>query len=126
MAKELKYDESARRALERGVNIIADAVKITLGPKGRNVVLEKKYGAPTITNDGVTIAREIEVEDVFENCGVQLLKEVATKTNDVAGDGTTTATLLAQAMVKEGLRNVAAGANPLALKKGIELSLIHI
>jgi chaperonin GroEL len=123
MSKELKYDESARRALERGVNIIADAVKITLGPKGRNVVLEKKYGAPTITNDGVTIAREIEVEDVFENCGVQLLKEVATKTNDVAGDGTTTATLLAQAMVKEGLRNVAAGANPLALKKGIEFAV---
>ena len=123
MAKELKYDESARRALERGVNIIADAVKITLGPKGRNVVLEKKYGAPTITNDGVTIAREIEVEDVFENAGVQLLKEVATKTNDVAGDGTTTATLLAQAMVKEGLRNVAAGANPLALKKGIEFAV---
>ncbi|MCE5328781.1 chaperonin GroEL [bacterium] len=123
MAKELKYDESARRALERGVNIIADAVKITLGPKGRNVVLEKKYGAPTITNDGVTIAREIEVEDVFENTGVQLLKEVATKTNDVAGDGTTTATLLAQAMVKEGLRNVAAGANPLQLKKGIEFAV---
>ncbi|MHB1276115.1 MAG: chaperonin GroEL [Candidatus Humimicrobiaceae bacterium] len=123
MSKELKYDESARRALERGVNIIADAVKITLGPKGRNVVLEKKYGAPTITNDGVTIAREIEVEDVFENTGVQLLKEVATKTNDVAGDGTTTATLLAQAMVKEGLRNVAAGANPLALKKGIEFAV---
>ncbi|MFA5015328.1 MAG: chaperonin GroEL, partial [Actinomycetota bacterium] len=120
MAKELKYDESARRALEKGVNIIADAIKITLGPKGRNVVLDKKYGAPTITNDGVTIAREIEVEDVFENAGVQLLKEVATKTNDVAGDGTTTATLLAQAMVKEGLRNVAAGANPLMLKKGIE------
>jgi len=120
MAKELKYDEISRRALERGVNIIADAVKITLGPKGRNVVLEKKYGAPTITNDGVTIAREIEVEDPFENAGVQLLKEVATKTNDVAGDGTTTATLLAQAMVKEGLRNVAAGANPLLLKKGIE------
>ncbi|HEY4662381.1 MAG TPA: chaperonin GroEL [Candidatus Humimicrobiaceae bacterium] len=120
MAKELKYDETARRALERGVNIIADAIKITLGPKGRNVVLDKKYGAPTITNDGVTIAREIEVEDVFENAGVQLLKEVATKTNDVAGDGTTTATLLAQAMVKEGLRNVAAGANPLMLKKGIE------
>ncbi len=120
MAKELKYDEVARRALERGVNIIADAVKVTLGPKGRNVVLEKKYGAPTITNDGVTIAREIDVEDVFENSGVQLLKEVATKTNDVAGDGTTTATLLAQAMVKEGLRNVAAGANPLMLKKGIE------
>ncbi|MBN1298810.1 MAG: chaperonin GroEL, partial [Actinobacteria bacterium] len=120
MAKELKYDEIARRALERGVNIIADAVKVTLGPKGRNVVLEKKYGAPTITNDGVTIAREIEVEDPFENSGVQLLKEVATKTNDVAGDGTTTATLLAQAMVKEGLRNVAAGANPLMLKRGIE------
>lgn len=120
MAKELKYDEASRRALERGVNIIADAVKITLGPKGRNVVLEKKYGSPTITNDGVTIAREIEVEDPFENSGVQLLKEVATKTNDVAGDGTTTATLLAQAMVKEGLRNVAAGANPLLLKKGIE------
>ncbi len=120
MAKELKYDEVSRRALERGVNIIADAIKVTLGPKGRNVVLDKKYGAPTITNDGVTIAREIEVEDVFENAGVQLLKEVATKTNDVAGDGTTTATLLAQAMVKEGLRNVAAGANPLQLKKGIE------
>jgi chaperonin GroEL len=120
MAKELKYDEVSRRALERGVNIIADAVKITLGPKGRNVVLEKKYGAPTITNDGVTIAKEIEVEDPFENSGVQLLKEVATKTNDVAGDGTTTATLLAQAMVKEGLRNVAAGANPMQLKRGIE------
>jgi chaperonin GroEL len=120
MAKELKYDEVSRRALERGVNIIADAVKITLGPKGRNVVLEKKFGAPTITNDGVTIAKEIEVEDPFENSGVQLLKEVATKTNDVAGDGTTTATLLAQAMVKEGLRNVAAGANPMQLKKGIE------
>ena len=120
MAKELKYNESSRRALERGVNIIADAVRVTLGPKGRNVVLEKKYGAPTITNDGVTIAREIDVEDVFENSGVQLLKEVATKTNDVAGDGTTTATILAQAMIKEGLRNVAAGANPLLLKKGIE------
>ncbi|MBA7508724.1 60 kDa chaperonin [subsurface metagenome] len=120
MVKELKYDEIARRSLERGVNIIADAIKVTLGPKGRNVVLDKKYGAPTITNDGVTIAREIDVEDVFENSGVQLLKEVATKTNDVAGDGTTTATLLAQAMVKEGLRNVAAGANPLLLKKGIE------
>jgi len=123
MAKELKYDEASRRALERGVNIIADAVRVTLGPKGRNVVLEKKYGAPTITNDGVTIAREIEVEDVFENTGVQLLKEVATKTNDVAGDGTTTATILAQAMVKEGLRNVAAGANPLALKRGIEAAV---
>ena len=123
MAKELKYDEVSRRALERGVNIIADAVKVTLGPKGRNVVLEKKYGAPTITNDGVTIAREIEVEDPFENAGVQLLKEVATKTNDVAGDGTTTATILAQAMVKEGLRNVAAGASPLQLKKGIETAV---
>lgn len=120
MAKELKYHEASRMALERGVNIIADAVRVTLGPKGRNVVLEKKYGAPTITNDGVTIAREIEVEDVFENTGVQLLKEVATKTNDVAGDGTTTATILAQAMVREGLRNVAAGANPLLLKRGIE------
>ncbi len=123
MAKELKYDEVSRRALERGVNIIADAVRVTLGPKGRNVVLEKKYGAPTITNDGVTIAREIEVEDPFENSGVQLLKEVATKTNDVAGDGTTTATILAQAMVKEGLRNVAAGASPLQLKKGIETAV---
>lgn len=123
MAKELKYDEQSRRALERGVNIIADAVRVTLGPKGRNVVLEKKYGAPTITNDGVTIAREIEVEDAFENTGVQLLKEVATKTNDVAGDGTTTATILAQAMVREGLRNVAAGANPLALKRGIEAAV---
>jgi chaperonin GroEL len=120
MAKELKYDENARRALEKGVNTIADAIKVTLGPKGRNVVLDKKYGAPTITNDGVTIAREIEVEDVFENAGVQLVKEVATKTNDVAGDGTTTATILAQALVKEGLRNVAAGANPLMLKRGIE------
>jgi len=120
MAKELKYNEDARRSLEKGVNIIADAIKVTLGPKGRNVVLDKKYGSPTITNDGVTIAREIEVEDAFENAGVQLLKEVATKTNDVAGDGTTTATILAQAMVKEGLRNVAAGANPMLLKKGTE------
>jgi len=120
MAKEIKYDETARRALEKGVNIVADTIKITIGPKGRNVVLDKKYGAPTITNDGVTIAREIEVEDVFENAGAQLLKEVATKTNDVAGDGTTTATLLAQAMVREGLKNVAAGANPLLLMKGIE------
>jgi chaperonin GroEL len=118
--KELKFNEEARRSLERGVNILADAVKVTLGPKGRYVVLDKKFGAPTITNDGVTIAREIEVEDVFENQGAQLVREVATSTNDVAGDGTTTATLLAQAIVREGLRNVAAGANPMALKKGIE------
>ncbi len=120
MAKEIKYHEDARRALEKGVNKLADAIKITLGPKGRNVVLERKFGSPTITNDGVTIARDIDVEDVWENVGVQLLKEVATKTNDVAGDGTTTATLLAQAMIREGLRNVAAGANPMLLKKGIE------
>jgi chaperonin GroEL len=119
-AKELRYNEDARRALERGVNALADAVKITLGPKGRYVVLDKKFGAPTITNDGVTIAREIELEDVFENQGAQLVREVATKTNDIAGDGTTTATLLAQAIVREGLRNVAAGANPMAIKRGIE------
>jgi chaperonin GroEL len=118
--KELLFNEEARRALERGVNILADAVKVTLGPKGRYVVLDKKFGAPTITNDGVTIAREIEVEDVFENQGAQLVREVATATNDVAGDGTTTATVLAQAIVREGLKNVAAGANPMALKRGIE------
>src|SRR6266508_467795 len=118
--KELKFNEDARRALERGVNVLADAVKVTLGPKGRYVVLDKKFGAPTITNDGVTIAREIEVEDVFENQGAQLVREVATATNDVAGDGTTTATLLAQAIVREGLKNVAAGANPMGLKRGIE------
>ncbi len=118
--KELKFSEDARRALERGVNILADAVKVTLGPKGRYVVLDKKFGAPTITNDGVTIAREIEVEDVFENQGAQLVREVATATNDVAGDGTTTATVLAQAIVREGLKNVAAGANPMGLKRGIE------
>src|ERR1700756_3020890 len=118
--KELKFNEDARRALERGVNILADAVKVTLGPKGRYVVLDKKFGAPTITNDGVTIAREIEVEDVFENQGAQLVREVATATNDVAGDGTTTATLLAQIIVRQGLKNVAAGANPLALRRGIE------
>jgi chaperonin GroEL len=118
--KELKFNEDARRSLERGVNILADAVKVTLGPKGRYVVLDKKFGAPTITNDGVTIAREIEVEDPFENQGAQLVREVATATNDVAGDGTTTATLLAQAIVREGLKNVAAGANPMALKRGIE------
>src|SRR5829696_3149206 len=110
MPKQLKFDEQARRGLEAGVNKLADAVKVTLGPKGRNVVLEKKWGAPTITNDGVTIAREVELEDAFENMGAQLVKEVATKTNDVAGDGTTTATVLAQAIVREGLRNVASGA----------------
>ena len=120
MAKMLKFDEEARRALEAGVNALADAVKVTLGPKGRNVVLDKKFGAPTITNDGVSIAREIELEDPFENMGAQLVKEVATKTNDIAGDGTTTATVLAQALVREGLRNVAAGASPLGLKRGIE------
>ncbi len=112
MAKIIKFDDEARRALESGVNQLANAVKVTLGPKGRNVVLDKKFGAPTITNDGVSIAREIELEDPFENMGAQLVKEVATKTNDVAGDGTTTATVLAQALIKEGLRNVAAGANP--------------
>src|SRR6266511_295629 len=119
-AKQLKFDEDARRALEAGVNKLANAVSITLGPKGRNVVLDKKWGAPTITNDGVTIAKEVELEDPWENMGAQLAKEVATKTNDVAGDGTTTATVLAQAMVRHGMRNVAAGANPMALKRGIE------
>ncbi len=118
--KELKFNEEARRALERGVNIVADAVKVTLGPKGRYVVLDRKFGAPTITNDGVTIAREIEVEDAFENQGAQLVREVATATTDVAGDGTTTATVLAQAIVREGLKNVAAGANPMGLKRGVE------
>jgi chaperonin GroEL len=121
--KELKFSEEARRSLERGVNILADAVKVTLGPKGRYVVLDKKFGAPTITNDGVTIAREIEVEDVFENQGAQLVREVATATNDVAGDGTTTATVLAQAIVREGLKNVAAGANPMGIKRGIETAV---
>src|SRR5213596_1881631 len=119
-AKVLKYDEEARRALEAGVNKLANVVAVTLGPKGRNVVLDKKWGSPTITNDGVTIAKEIELEDPFENMGAQLAKEVATKTNDVAGDGTTTATVLARAMVHNGMRNVAAGANPMALKRGIE------
>jgi len=120
MAKEISFGEEARKGLEKGVNALANAVKVTLGPKGRNVVLERKFGTPTITNDGVTIAREIELEDPFENMGAQLVKEVATKTNDVAGDGTTTATLLAQAIIREGLKNVAAGANPMILKKGIE------
>src|SRR3989442_1707164 len=118
-AKVLKYDEEARRALEAGVNKLANVVAVTLGPKGRNVVLDKKWGAPTITNDGVTIAKEIELEDPWENMGAQLAKEVATKTNDVAGDGTTTATVLAQAMVRLGMKNVAAGANPMGLKRGI-------
>src|SRR6187455_138244 len=121
--KELKYDVDARKALEAGVDAVANAVKVTLGPKGRYVVLDKKFGAPTITNDGVTIAREIEVEDVFENQGAQLVREVATATNDVAGDGTTTATVLAQAIVREGLKNVAAGANPMGLKRGIETAV---
>ena len=119
MPKQISFDEETRRALERGVNQLADAVKITLGPRGRNVVLDKKFGGPTVTNDGVTIAREIELEDPFENLGAQLAKTVATKTNDVAGDGTTTATVLAQAMVAAGLRNVAAGANPMSLGQGI-------
>ena len=126
MGKILDFDEHARRAMERGVNILADTVKVTLGPKGRNVVISKSYGAPTITNDGVTIAKEIELSDPVENMGAQLVKEVATKTNDVAGDGTTTATVLAQAMVKEGLRNLAAGAQPMDLKLGIEAAVIAI
>ena len=120
MAKQIIYGEAARKSLQSGVDQLADTVKITLGPKGRNVVLDKKYGAPLITNDGVTIAKEIELEDPFENMGAQLVKEVATKTNDFAGDGTTTATLLAQAFVNEGMKNVAAGANPMVVKKGIQ------
>ncbi|MDP9233891.1 MAG: chaperonin GroEL, partial [Actinomycetota bacterium] len=126
MAKLLSFDEEARRALERGMNQLADAVKVTLGPKGRNVVLEKKWGAPTITNDGVSIAKDIELEDPLEKIGAELVKEVAKKTDDVAGDGTTTATVLAQAMVREGLRNVAAGANPIALKRGIEKAVDNV
>jgi chaperonin GroEL len=122
-AKQLVFDENARRALERGANILADAVKVTLGPKGRNVVLDKKFGSPTITNDGVTIAKEIELPDSFENMGAQLVKEVASKTNDIAGDGTTTATVLAQAIIREGLRNVTAGSNPLLIKRGIEAAV---
>jgi len=120
MVKTLQFDENARRALERGVDALANVVKVTLGPRGRNVVIDKKYGAPTITNDGVTIAREIELDDPYENLGAQLAKEVATKTNDIAGDGTTTATVLAQALVHAGLRNVAAGASPAGLKRGID------
>ena len=120
MAKEIKFNEDARRSIEKGVNKLADTVKITLGPRGRNVVLDKKFGSPTITNDGVTIAKEIELEDPYENMGAQLVKEVASKTQDVAGDGTTTATLLAQAIIREGLKNVAAGANPILIKRGIK------
>ena len=120
MAKQLIFDETARRSLKRGIDRLADAVKVTIGPKGRNVVLDKKFGSPTITNDGVTIARDIELDDPFENMGAQLLKEVATKTDDVAGDGTTTAVVLGQAMVTEGLRVVTAGANPMVVKRGIE------
>ena len=126
MGKILDFDEHARRAMERGVNILADTVKVTLGPKGRNVVIAKSFGAPVITNDGVTIAKEIELSDPAENMGAQLVKEVATKTNDVAGDGTTTATVLAQAMVKEGLRNLAAGAQPMDLKLGIEAAVAAV
>lgn len=123
MAKELKFGEDARKSLERGVNILADTVKVTLGPKGRNVILDKKFGSPLITNDGVTIAKEIELEDAYENMGAQLVKEVATKTNDIAGDGTTTATVLAQAIIREGLKNVAAGANPIFIRKGIQMAV---
>ena len=120
MAKQIIYGEEARKAIERGVNQLADTVKITLGPKGRNVVLGKKFGSPLITNDGVTIAKEIELEDAFENMGAQLIREVSTKTNDVAGDGTTSATLLAQSMIREGLKNLAAGANPMVMRRGIQ------
>ena len=123
MAKEIKFSEDARRAMLRGVDQLANAVKVTLGPKGRNVVLEKKFGSPLITNDGVTIAKEIELEDAFENMGAKLVAEVASKTNDVAGDGTTTATVLAQAMIREGLKNVTAGANPMGIRKGMEKAI---
>src|ERR687893_1394208 len=124
MSKLIKFDADARQGLEAGVNRLANAVRVTLGPKGRNVVLDKKWGAPTVTNDGVTIAKEVELEDPYENMGAQLTKEVATKTNDVAGDGTTTATVLARAMVRRGMRNVAAGAKPMALKRGIEKGVV--
>ena len=126
MAKIIAFDEEARRGLENGLNTLADAVKVTLGPKGRNVVLEKSWGAPTITNDGVSIAREIELEDPYEKIGAELVKEVAKKTDDVAGDGTTTATVLAQALVREGLRNVAAGSNPMGIKRGIEQAVSKV
>ncbi|MCL2588711.1 MAG: chaperonin GroEL, partial [Oscillospiraceae bacterium] len=124
MANQIIYGEEARRALERGINQLADTVKITLGPKGRNVVLDKKYGSPLITNDGVTIAKEIDLKDPYENMGAQLVKEVSTKTNDVAGDGTTSATVLAQAMIREGLKNVAAGANPMVMRRGIQKAVV--
>src|SRR5512134_3689068 len=126
MPKQLKFDEDARAALLRGVNIMALAVKATLGPKGRNVVIDKKFGSPTITKDGVTVAKEIELQDPFENMGAQMLKEVASKTSDIAGDGTTTATVLAQAMVREGMKNVTAGANPMALKRGIDKAVAAV
>ena len=126
MAKQIAFNEEARRGLERGMNVLADAVKVTLGPRGRNVVLEKKWGAPTITNDGVSIAKEIELDDPWEKIGAELVKEVAKKTDDVAGDGTTTATVLAQALVREGLRNVAAGSNPMGLKRGIEKAVTAV
>src|SRR5579883_3495849 len=125
-AKSILFDESARRALERGANIVANAVKVTLGPRGRNVVLDKKWGSPTITKDGVTVAKEIELEDPYENMGAQLVREVASKTNDVAGDGTTTATVLAQAIYKEGLKNVTAGSNPTSLQRGITKAVAAI
>ncbi|MBR4030366.1 MAG: chaperonin GroEL, partial [Clostridia bacterium] len=126
MAKDILFGEEARKSLEKGVNKLADTVKVTLGPKGRNVVLDKKFGAPLITNDGVTIAKEIELDDPFENMGAQLVKEVSTKTNDVAGDGTTTATLLAQALIQEGVKNVAAGANPMILRRGISKAVDNV
>jgi chaperonin GroEL len=126
MAKQVVFDEAARRALKRGIDKLADTVKVTIGPKGRNVVLDKKFGAPTITNDGVTIARDIELEDHFENMGAQLLKEVATKTDDVAGDGTTTATILARAIFREGCKSVAAGMNPMDLRRGINLAVERV
>ncbi|HXF02114.1 MAG TPA: TCP-1/cpn60 chaperonin family protein, partial [Arthrobacter sp.] len=126
MAKQLEFNDAARKALEAGVDKLANTVKVTLGPRGRNVVLDKKWGAPTITNDGVTIAREVELDDPYENLGAQLAKEVATKTNDVAGDGTTTATVLAQAMTREGLKNVAAGANPMIIRHGIDKAVAQV
>ena len=126
MTKIVAFSDKSRRALERGVNQLADAVRITLGPKGRNVLLEKKYGAPQIVNDGITVARDIELEDPLENAGARLIQEVASKTKDIAGDGTTTATVIAQSLIREGLKNVAAGANPVALRRGIEKTIAHL